>query len=149
MRTVADMQALNQLRDRLAAVAPTASRRWGTMDAQQMLSHLGDGAEAVLGVRPFTASHRPPSRAMKFMALWLPLRWPHGVKAGADPAAKVLDPEAFEADRTRAIETLVRLANAEPDALVPSHPLFGRMRQRDWHRWAFLHSDHHLRQFGA
>ena len=31
----------------------------------------------------------------------------------------------------------------------PRHPIFGRMSQRAWLRWAYLHMDHHLRQFGA
>jgi hypothetical protein len=30
-----------------------------------------------------------------------------------------------------------------------AHPLFGRMSDADWLRWAYLHADHHLRQFGA
>ena len=28
------------------------------------------------------------------------------------------------------------------------HPIFGRMSERTWLRWAYLHTDHHLRQFG-
>jgi Protein of unknown function (DUF1569) len=28
------------------------------------------------------------------------------------------------------------------------HPLFGRMSASSWMRWAYLHADHHLRQFG-
>jgi len=29
------------------------------------------------------------------------------------------------------------------------HPALGSMTRADWHRWGYLHCDHHLRQFGA
>jgi hypothetical protein len=30
----------------------------------------------------------------------------------------------------------------------PLHPIFGTMTEAAWLRWAYLHIDHHLRQFG-
>jgi hypothetical protein len=36
-----------------------------------------------------------------------------------------------------------------PDFNWPVHPIFGRMSHREWLRWAYLHADHHLRQFGV
>jgi hypothetical protein len=30
-----------------------------------------------------------------------------------------------------------------------SHPLWGQMSDWEWGRWGYLHTDHHLRQFGA
>jgi hypothetical protein len=32
--------------------------------------------------------------------------------------------------------------------LPAGHGRFGTMTTRDWHRWAYRHTDHHLRQFG-
>jgi len=29
------------------------------------------------------------------------------------------------------------------------HPIFGPMSRSDWLRWAYLHMDHHLRQFNS
>jgi len=29
------------------------------------------------------------------------------------------------------------------------HPVFGRMKKRDWGRFVWIHLDHHLRQFGV
>jgi hypothetical protein len=28
------------------------------------------------------------------------------------------------------------------------HPMFGAMTTLEWMRWGYLHTDHHLRQFG-
>jgi hypothetical protein len=37
-----------------------------------------------------------------------------------------------------------------PEAVRTSrHPLWGRMTEWEWGRWGYLHTDHHLRQFGV
>ena len=38
---------------------------------------------------------------------------------------------------------------ATPEALVDRHPVLGPMTRANWMRWAWLHTDHHLRQFGV
>jgi hypothetical protein len=148
MKTIADPAALAALTSRLESVTHDATRRWGTMTAHQMVVHLGDGAEAVLGRLPWPTSRSRSSRLMKWLALSVPLTWPQGIKAGADPAGRVVADGDFPANHQRALDTLVELASVPADALVPTHPLFGGMTRADWLRWAWLHTDHHLRQFG-
>jgi hypothetical protein len=29
------------------------------------------------------------------------------------------------------------------------HPFLGKLSRAEWLRWAYLHMDHHLRQFGV
>jgi len=148
MKTIGDAAVLATLASRLARLTPARERLWGSISAHQMVSHLGDASEAALGRRPFSPAIRPPSRLLKVVALSLPLRWPRGVKSGADPAAKVLPPEQFPADLERAQRALQELANAPDSGVADRHPGFGAMSAADWRRWAFLHTDHHLRQFG-
>lgn len=81
--------------------------------------------------------------------LYGPLRWPAGV-----PTSPELDqrcggtrPGQFEADVAALERLLASLASRGGD--WPAHPVFGRMSRADWLRWAYLHTDHHLRQFGA
>lgn len=147
MKTLGDPAVLAALTGRLSRLTPDRERLWGSISAHQMVSHLGDASEAALGRRPFSPATRPESRWMKFVALALPMRWPRGIKSGADPAAKVLTVEEFPADLDRAVRTLQELATAET-GVADRHPIFGAMSLADWHRWAFLHTDHHLRQFG-
>jgi DinB superfamily len=149
MRTIADARLLAALTHRLESLTAATPRVWGTMSVQQMLAHLGDAADAVLQRRPFPASARAGNRLFKWVALELPLPWPRGIRTGADPAARILSAGGFAADRTRAVHTLQELASAAEGRLVDRHPIFGPMSRRDWHRWAYLHADHHLRQFGA
>ena len=147
MMTIGHPAALAAIISRLQRLTPAHERVWGSISAHQMVSHLGDASEAALGRRPFSPATRSPSRMLKFVALSLPLPWPRGIKSGADPAAKVLPVEQFPADLDRAVRTLQELAAADT-GVADRHPIFGPMSAADWRRWAFLHTDHHLRQFG-
>jgi hypothetical protein len=147
MKTIADPGVLGTLTARLQRLTPTHERGWGRSSAHQIAVHLGDAAEAALGRREFSATGRPPSRFRKWFALSLPFRWPRGIKSGADPAAKLLAEETFPADLERALQALRDLASAR-DGLAVRHPILGAMSHSDWQRWAWKHTDHHLRQFG-
>jgi len=118
------------------------------MTAHQMALHLAQVAEAVLGRQPFEVPDETPKRVIKIVALYLPVRWPRELPTRANPAGVLVSPDAFPTDRGRAIRTLEDLAGATPGRLVDHHPIFGPMTHAEWHRWAFLHADHHLRQFG-
>jgi hypothetical protein len=57
-------------------------------------------------------------------------------------------PSHFAADVTQ-LEMLVELITTRKGCFGPTHPIFGSMSNTDWMRWAYLHMDHHLRQFGC
>ncbi|MDH5551411.1 MAG: DinB family protein, partial [Gemmatimonadota bacterium] len=88
-----------------------------------------------------------PRGWVRFLALYVLPRTPRGIKSGAEPASKVVDAAAFAQDRDRAIQLLRQLA-AQGQTHVPEHPAFGQMTRGDWLRYGYLHTDHHLRQFG-
>ena len=152
MKTVADRAVLESLVRRLEAVTPDTARRWGTMTPHEMLCHLGDACEMVLRVRPRSTPIEPIARPIfKTLALWTPLRAPRGVKTNPehDPKAAGTRPSAFDADRRRVIAALQGIAAADAAVLEPAHGMLGVMSLRDWQRWAYKHTDHHLRQFGV
>jgi len=135
---------------RLEALKPDSVRRWGTLSPHEMLCHLGDAAEMVLRIRPrvdpVAARTRPVA---KWLGLWTPVRWPHGWKTNPahDPRVAGTRPTAFASDLQRAVAGLQGLATASAEAVEPVHGFFGAMSVRDWQRWAYKHTDHHLRQF--
>ena len=149
MKTIADAGQLATLTRRVQSVTPTQARVWGTITAHQMVVHLADASEAVLRRRPFTVTPRSSNRLLKWVALTLPLPWPRNLKSGAEPAARTVLAAEFPADRDRAVSTLRELAAATGGGLADKHPIFGPMSPAEWHRWAYLHTDHHLRQFGC
>lgn len=151
MKHVAQPDVLDELTGRLNALRPDTPRRWGTLTPGEMLCHLGDATESVLGQRkrpPIPL--RPRRQLVRWVALYVPLRWPRGVATSphVDPRAGGTRPGDFEQDRKRAIAGLEALATAPADRLASVHSIFGAMTRRDWWRWAYLHTDHHLRQFG-
>lgn len=149
MKNLADDAVLNDLVARLQRLTPAHAAAWGTMNGQQMARHLGDASEAVLKRRPFASRSRQPSPLRKFLLLHVLRQMPRGIKAGADPAGAAVDPADFATDLGRAVALLQELAAAAPGALVEAHPVLGPMSRANWMRWAYLHTDHHLRQFGV
>ena len=151
MKTVADPAVSRIIIDRLRSVRPGSARRWGTLTAHEMLCHLGDGLDMVLGARPREHPVRLRRRTLiKALGLWTPMPWPHGWQTNPmhDPRRGGTRPTEFERDRRRVIDGIERLAGARPDSVERAHGFFGIMTLEDWQRWAYKHTDHHLRQFG-
>jgi len=152
VKSIAQERCLQELLTRLQRVTPESTRRWGTLTPGEMLCHLGDAAESVLGIRipPGPASSARPRPVFKWLILYSPVPWPKGVQTrpGVDPRREGTKPSSFANDQARAINSLRELAVASADGLAPAHFRIGRMSQRDWRRWAYKHVDHHLRQFG-
>jgi len=151
MKTVADPTVVRSLVQRLGELRPDSRRRWGTLTPHEMLCHLGDASAMVLGVRPRKQPVRMRRRlVIKALGLWAPIRWPHGWRTNPlhDPKAEGTRPSEFAKDLARAIAGTEGIAAAAPGALDPVHGFFGTMSVRDWQRWAYRHTDHHLRQFG-
>ncbi len=151
MKTLADSGVRASLQSRVQALAPTAQRRWGKMSAHQMLCHLNDSFLSVTGRR--TVSKRSgllERTVIKFIALYAPMDWPKGVATRPEidqVAGGGTPPAEWERDRAE----LARLVEwfASPAAVKTDHPIFGPLSESQWMRWAYLHVDHHLRQFGA
>jgi hypothetical protein len=105
----------------------------------------------VVGTRPrkepLPPRHRPIRKAI---GLWAPIPWPHGWQTNPahNPRMEGTRPSVFENDRARALDGLEAIARARENALTASHGYFGTMSSRDWQRWAYRHTNHHLRQFG-
>jgi len=89
---------------------------------------------------------------VKWVALYAPLRWWPGIvtRPEIDQEAGGTRPVGFAEDVAQ-LEVLVEIVSAAPPGTLDGqrHPIFGRMSQAAWLRWGYLHTDHHLRQFGA
>jgi hypothetical protein len=116
-----------------------------------MLCHLGDAAEMVLRTRPRVQPVPVRERRLvKALGLWSPLRWPHGwqTNPAQNPRIAGTQPTDFARDRQRVLAAMIGIARAGPQTLESAHGFFGNMSVRDWQRWTYKHTDHHLRQFG-
>ncbi|HYV98653.1 MAG TPA: DUF1569 domain-containing protein [Gemmatimonadaceae bacterium] len=149
MRTLASPGVLDSLTARFRGLTAAQSARWGSMSAHQMTLHICDATEATLGRRPFAAKARSPNPMRKIVLLYILPRFPRGVRSGAEPASRTVDATTYNTDVARAAGLLAELAAAPADTLAARHPILGAMTRDQWLRWAWMHTDHHLRQFGA
>ena len=150
MRTLLNDRDQKEVLDRVGRVGPDSQRRWGSMSAHQMICHLSDSFRAALGEKHVSSSSTLFKRTIyKWAALWVPLRWPHGIKTRP------------EMDQQQGGTHLVEFSSDVENLRIlfgqfctwkrdfAPHTMFGQLSRTERMRFAYLHMDHHLRQFGA
>ena len=152
MKTFAVAADRAEILRRLEAVGPDSARRWGTMTVHQMICHCADACRMARGEAKVAPVGGLWARTViKGVALYAPMKWPSGI-----PTVQELDqrtagtaPREFAGDRAELAALLQTIVAGPERRPWPSHPIFGSMSESAWLRWAWLHMDHHLRQFGA
>jgi hypothetical protein len=150
VKTLARAQDKADVLRRLQGLGAESPRRWGRMSAHQMVCHLSDSFLAVTGQKDVSMAVDLLQRTIvKWIALYVPLRWPSGIRTRPELDQHVggTRPAQFAGDVARLQQLVEHVTSAEPRWHV--HPRFGRMSDAEWLRWAYLHMDHHLRQFGV
>jgi hypothetical protein len=152
MKTLAHQRDKSEILERLKGLRPDSVRHWGRLSAHQMVCHVGDGLRMATGQKPVTLDASFFKRTiLKWVVLYVPLRWPHGIMTSPeiDQERGGTKPVEFATDVAQVV-ALVEVATSPGCSLHQQlHPFFGRMSDAAWLRWAYLHMDHHLRQFGA
>ncbi len=145
----ADRQEIFRRLDDIHADSP---RQWGKMTPHQMLCHLSDGFRMYMGEKKVAPARTAiPRPVLRFVAIWVPLRWPHGFKSipELDQQSGGTRPAEFEADKNQLRTLMDRFTRSPKDYSYQPHPHFGPLSEKEWMRLAYLHADHHFRQFGA
>lgn len=150
MKTLLNGRDRREVLDRLAKVRSDAPPRWGTMSAHQMICHLSDALRSALGEKYISPSTSLYKRTLlKPLALWVPVPWPHGFRTRPemDQQQGGTPPVNFASDLEE-LRILFERFNTREGGFTP-HAMFGQMSKAERMRHAYLHFDHHLRQFGA
>ena len=153
MKTLARACDKAEIVRRLKTISPDSPRRWGRMSAHQMICHLSDSFLARDRPAPGEPGHGTTAAdALKWFALYGRSTGRGGIRPDrrVDQQQGGTRPIDF-ASRHRA----ARDAGGDDHDARPrcfhgrQHPIFGPMSESAWMRWAYLHMDHHLRQFGC
>ena len=143
---------ITAVRERMRRLTPDRRPLWGTMTPHEAVCHLSDALRHPLGDRPAVI---PPGSwfrhvLLKWLVLWVIPRYPKGAKTKAsfDPRREGTKPGDFARDVAE-LDALTKRFVAGASTIRVEHTRFGPMRERDWLRWWWMHTDHHLRQFGA
>ena len=139
------------MRDRLNALRPDARARWGLMTCPQMICHLSDTLKMRLGEKPVVRVDNLFTRTIfKWLALYVPIPWPHGYPAPSElnQMSGGTPPQGFDRDLQELKDLFQRYTDEDPESTW-NHPIFGTLSRADSLRYAYVHIDHHLRQFGV
>jgi len=120
------------------------------MSAHQMVCHLSDSFRASLKEKYISPSSAFLKRTLlKWVALWVPLQWPRGIKTRPemDQRQGGTPPAEFVSDLETLRILLERFCSSQGE--FAPHAMLGQMSRKERMRHAYLHMDHHLRQFGA
>ncbi|PYS93608.1 MAG: hypothetical protein DMF64_04205 [Acidobacteria bacterium] len=151
MKSLSKQQQRDEVVARLRQLRPDSGRLWGRMSSHQMICHLSDSFRMAMGVRAAEPVGNPFQRTvLKWVALKTPLPWPKGYKTRpeADQEIGGTRPVEFARDMQELEALLARFTAEQKDFRWQQHPIFGALSEPEWMRWGYLHTDHHLRQFG-
>jgi hypothetical protein len=118
--TLSNSADKQQIVERLGAIQPNSVRQWGRMTVHQMICHLSDSFRVTMGLKPWRierVSIAPiplPYWFVKWVALDLPFKWPHGTptRPEVDSERGGTTPMQWDADRAELLRLLVRMAAA-------------------------------------
>jgi Protein of unknown function (DUF1569) len=135
-----------EIKERVARVAPESKAQWGRMSAPQMVCHLADSLRMALGELP-VRSKRLPIRypPLKQFIIYVA---PFPKSAPTAPELLARSPREWDAD-VADLRSLVDRLEPRHGAKWPEHPAFGKLSERAWGVLVYRHMDHHLKQFGA
>jgi hypothetical protein len=152
MKTLSSPADKQSILQRLAKLRSDSPRAWGRMSAHQMICHLNDSYRVALGEKQAAPKDNLFTRTvMKWGALSLPIPWPHGINTTPelDQLVGGTPPVDFEKDQQELVSLTERFIGKPAGLASAKHPTFGRMTVEQWTHWAYLHMDHHLRQFNC
>ena len=150
MKTLARAADREGLIRRLRTLRPDSRRRFGRMSVHQMVCHLADVMQMSHSERVVSRGWWAPLLPLfRWLVLYLPIPWLPGIQTvpELDQERGGTQPTEFAADVERVAALIAREA-AKP-VTRPRHPVLGHMTEPEWLRWGWLHTDHHLRQFGV
>lgn len=151
MHNLTTTKDIADILDRVDKLTPKSRAKWGKMTVNMMLCHAADHHRMMMGDIP--AKRRHSYLYQNFMKWWimrlekLPRSMPivpeiDPKKGGGTP------PTHFENDKYLLKNVLLSFAFLREKELV-SHPRFGKFTKQEYGRLAYMHIDHHLRQFGV
>lgn len=150
MKTLETERERREVLDRLSTLHVDSQRRWERMTAHQMICHLSDSLRAALGEKHVSQNSSVFKRTIfKWAALWVPLRWPHDIKTHPEIDQQMGGTQPIEfANDVETFRTLFHRYCGWEGKFAP-HGRIGQLSRIERMRHAYLHIDHHLRQFGA
>ena len=149
MKTLFDPDDRRALEARIRSLGAQSQRRWGKMNAAQMLCHCQRPLETAVGEKPMKQAFIGKI-IVPFIRKSIFSEKPFGKNAPTDPTFVVADERQLDAERDQLLKLIDRFVGRGPDAAgKETHSFFGKLSGPEWGELMYKHIDHHLQQFGA
>lgn len=145
MKTVFDKKTREELISRIQMLNEDSTALWGRMNIYQMLKHCTLWEEMITGKTKYKQTLI--GRLFGKMALKNALKEGKLMPLNAPtvPELRVLSEGNVEREKTKWIHQIGQYDNYSNPEFI--HPFFGKMTREQIGQHAYMHTDHHLRQF--
>lgn len=148
MKSLWQEASRRELMARARQLTPEHHALWGKFTVDRMLAHLVDAFRMGLGEIEVQQKKIPVIRFWPFNVLFIRFV---GMPKNAPTAREIITrpPASIEAELRELEAVMDRFASQRARKQWPRHPAFGKLSGSAWGMLGYLHTDHHLRQFGV
>ncbi len=152
MKNIKSNSIKNEICRRIDKLQRNSPANWGKMNAGEMLCHCADQLRLANGTKQ---SKFIGNFMMTTFLKWLILTFVKTPKGKVQTVRELKQgksgtpPTDFESDKKPLIDLIKNFDESFKTNKIVIHPAFGKMTHWQYGRLAFLHLDHHLRQFGV
>lgn len=152
MHTMINTADYGRILERINALQPDDRALWGRMTVNEALCHVTDVFRMAFGTIKTPDKSNALTRQVLKRVVLLGFPSPKG-KIQTSPAldqskGKGTRPTTLEQDKQFFQEQITEFIRTDAAFAFQPHPIFGQLTKTEWGRLLFLHTNHHLTQFG-
>ncbi len=151
-QSISDLTAIQEVVGRINQLTEQSQRQWGSMSANQMVTHCADQIKICVEEKPAKPFGNKITQALsRFLLFRMGMKFPQNSRTlpELDPNKSLMTkPGIFAADRQQLVALVEKFFDL-PKNKTFSHPLLGKATKDEIGKLIYLHLDHHLRQFGV
>ncbi len=135
---------------RIEQLSPEQRSRDGKINGHQLVGHFNNSLREICGLQP---PSRHGNLAQRTLGKWLVFHlipWPESPPKNSAELAEFVgsaDLKSFADDHADFVTLLQAFERHCAQHSLAPHPLFGRLSQKEWGKYMFLHLDYHLTMF--
>ena len=147
MKSLWQQAARQELLARARRLTPEHRPQWGKFTVDRMLAHMVDAFRMGMGEIEVKPRKIPVIGTWPFNVLFIRFV---GMPKNAPTAREIVTrpPLSIDAELRGLEAAMDRFAAQRTRTDWPRHPAFGKLSRSSWGVLGYVHTDHHLRQFG-
>ena len=151
MKNILQTEIREVFAKRAETLTEKTAKKWGKMNATQMLAHLNEAFRISLGMKKSVDVSNFYTRKIMFpVVVYVLPFWPHGEKTATelDVVKSNIETKDFYTELAFFLKFLEIFSEREAEKIKP-HPMFGALTKKQWADLFTKHIEHHFKQFGV